>query len=94
MAALASAPEAPKSVKIAGAVMPSAVLSWSLSTDKRLKGYKVYWRKTTDSQWQNSKYIGLTDTFEFKNMVIDNYLFGVASVSDSGAESVIAFPGN
>ena len=94
LAALASAPEAPKNVKIAGAVMPSAVLSWSLSADKRLKGYKVYWRKTTDSQWQNSKFIGLTDTFEFKNMVIDNYLFGVASVSDSGAESVIAFPGN
>jgi len=94
LAALASAPESPKNVKIAGAVMPSAVLSWSLSVDKRLKGYKVYWRKTTDSQWQNSKFIGLTDTFEFKNMVIDNYLFGVASVSDTGAESVISFPGN
>lgn len=94
LASVASAPEAPKNVKIKGAVLPSAVLSWNLSKEKRLKGYKVYWRKTTDSQWQVSKFIGMKDTHEFTNMVIDNYLFGVSSVSANGAESIIAFPEN
>lgn len=31
--------------------------------------------------------------FTLENIVIDNYLFGVASVSADGNESVIVFPG-
>ena len=94
LAALASAPQAPKQVKIKGAVEPSAQLTWELGSDKHLKGYKVYWRKTTEAFWENSKFVGLTDSYEFKNLVIDNYLFGVASVANNGAESVVAFPQN
>ena len=32
------------------------------------------------------------DNFELKGIVIDNYYFGVASVSKSGHESVVVFP--
>ena len=94
LASLASAAEQPKNVKIKGAVEASAKLSWDISSDKHLKGYKVYWRKTTDTSWQNSKYVGKVTSYEFKNLVIDNYLFGVASVAENGAESVVVFPGN
>lgn len=92
LASLASAPEAPKGVSIGGAVQASAKLQWDNSDDKGLKGYKVYWRKTTSSQWESSRYIGKKNSYVFKNLVIDNYLFGVASVGENGAESLIAFP--
>ena len=90
--ALASAPEAPKNLSIGGAVAPSTKLQWDKSDDKGLKGYKVYWRKTTSSQWEFSRFIGKKNNYTLKNLVIDNYLFGVASVGENGAESLIAFP--
>jgi hypothetical protein len=34
----------------------------------------------------------MTDEYEFTNLVIDNYLFGVAAVSVDGNESVVSFP--
>jgi len=92
LAALASAPEAPKNLSIGGAVEPSARLQWDKSEDKGLKGYKVYWRKTTSSQWEFSRYIGKKNSHTLKNLVIDNYLFGVSSVGENGAESLVAFP--
>jgi len=92
LASLASAPEAPKNLSIGGAVAPSTKLQWDKSDDKGLKGYKVYWRKTTSSQWEFSRFIGKKNNYTLKNLVIDNYLFGVASVGENGAESLIAFP--
>lgn len=92
LASLASAPEAPKNLSIGGAVEASAKLQWDASDDKGLRGYKVYWRKTTSAQWEFSRFIGKKNSYIFENLVIDNYLFGVASVGENGAESLIAFP--
>ena len=92
LASLASAPEAPKNLAIGGAVQPSTRLQWDLSDDSNLMGYRVYWRKTTSSQWEHSTYIGKRDSYLLENLVIDNYLFGVASVGKNGAESLVAFP--
>jgi hypothetical protein len=96
LAGMASAPPFPANVEIQGAVQPSTTLSWSLAEGKaaeNLAGYKVYWRLTTDAQWTWSRYVGLTDTYTLENIVIDNYLFGVASVSTDGYESPVVFPG-
>ncbi len=92
LAALAAAPLQPKNVMIAGAVQPSTRLKWDKVQDTNLVGYKIYWRDTTSPQWQYSKFVGKTTDFTLNNMVIDNYLFGVASVSENGAESLIQFP--
>ena len=92
LAALASAPEAPKNLSIGGAVQPSTELRWDESNDENLAGYRVYWRKTTSPQWEHSRYIGKTNRYVLDNLVIDNYLFGVSSVSRNGAESLVAFP--
>jgi len=92
MAALAWAPKAPQDVRIFGAVRPSTTLSWEMGTDGYLAGYKVYWRDTTTPQWTHSRWVGMTDSFDFENLVIDNYLFGVAAVSFDGNESPVAFP--
>jgi hypothetical protein len=92
LASLASAPQAPQNVKIGGAVEPSTQLAWDAVSDKNLKGYKIYWRDTTSPQWQYSKFVGKVNSYTLKNIVIDNYFFGVCSVANNGAESLIQFP--
>jgi Zn-dependent M28 family amino/carboxypeptidase len=92
LASLAWAPAEPKNVRIGGIVAPSTKLKWDKGTAKNVIGYKVYWRLTTSSQWEFSRFVGNVDQFELEGIVIDNYYFGVASVSNSGHESVVVFP--
>ena len=89
---MAWAPAEPKNVRIGGIVAPSTKLKWDKGTAKNVIGYKVYWRLTTSSQWEFSRFVGNVDQFELEGIVIDNYYFGVASVSNSGHESVVVFP--
>jgi len=86
-----SSPE-PKNVKIGGIVEPSTKLKWDISTDKNIIGYKIYWRKTTSPFWENSKLVGKVNNYKLNGIVIDNYLFGVSSISEKGYESVVVFP--
>lgn len=92
LAAIAWSPPAPKGVMIGGAVKPSTRLIWDASDDENIAGYKVYWRETTAPQWQFSRYVGHINDFTLEGIVIDNYLFGVSSVSASGHESVVSYP--
>lgn len=94
MASLAWAPPAPANVSIGGSNRPSTTLSWDLSDDPNLAGYKVYWRDTTAPQWQHFRWAGMVDALTLENVIIDNYLFGVAAVAKSGNESPVVFPGN
>ncbi|MEM7396185.1 MAG: M28 family metallopeptidase, partial [Verrucomicrobiota bacterium] len=93
LAALAWAPPQPQNVKIGGIVQPSTRLIWDPVEDENLAGYKIYWRDTTAPQWQYSRTIppNITD-FTLENIVIDNYLFGVASIGKGGHESLVVFP--
>ena len=96
LASLASAPPFPAKVTIKGAVSPDTTLSWTLPEGEaaaNLAGYRVYWRLTTDPQWHWSRWVGRTDHATLRNIVIDNYFFGVASVSKDGFESPVVFPG-
>ena len=96
LAEMAAAPPFPSNVTLKGAVRASAVINWTKPKGKmaqNLSGYKVYWRLTDSNQWTYSKYIGDVDTYTFKNLVIDNYYFGVSSISKNGAESPVVFPG-
>ena len=92
LAGLAWAPGPPGGVGIAGAVRASAVLSWDPVASDNLAGYRVYWRDTTAPQWEHSRFVGDVTDYTFENLVIDNYLFGVASVGRDGNESVVVFP--
>ena len=93
LAGLAWAPQAPQGVMIGGAVQPSTRLMWEASPDANLAGYKIYWRETTSPQWQYSRYVDASILdFTLENVVIDNYLFGVAAVSKDGNESVVVYP--
>lgn len=92
LASLAWAPPAPQKVLIGGAVQPSTTLAWEKLEDKNVAGYKIYWRETTAPQWTNSRYVGDIAEFTLEGMVIDNFLFGVATVGNDGNESIIVFP--
>jgi len=92
LASLAAAPPEPKNVMIGGAVQPSTKLKWDAVEDDTVIGYRVYWRDTTSPQWQYSRFVGKVTGYTLKNIVIDNYLFGVATVGKNGAESLIQFP--
>ena len=92
LAQLAWAPPAPANIGIGGAVRPSTTLQWEAVDDPRVAGYKVYWRDTTSPRWQHSRWVGDVTEFTLEDLVIDNYLFGVATIGHDGNESVVAFP--
>jgi len=96
MASMAMAPAPPSGVSIDGAVEPSTTLSWDAldpEQNPQLEGYKVYWRLTTSPVWTNARPTGNVTEYTLENIVIDNYYFGVASVSEDGYESPVVFPG-
>ena len=96
LAVMAWAPSPPSGVSIKGAVSADTQLSWKpapKAAGEQLAGYKIYWRYTDAPQWQFSRYVGNVNEYTLKNIVIDNYFFGVASVSKDGFESPVVFPG-
>ncbi len=97
MASMAWAPNPPVNVQIQGAVRPSTTLKWealNAEQNPQLAGYKIYWRLTDSNQWEKSEFVPASSTSHtLENVVIDNYLFGVASVSKEGFESPVVFPG-
>jgi Zn-dependent M28 family amino/carboxypeptidase len=96
LASIASAPPAPAGVRIAGAVSPSTTLSWNpvdRAVTPDLAGYRIYWRLTTEPEWNYSSFVGDTAEATLDNVIIDNWLFGVSSVSNGGFESPVVFPG-
>ena len=90
LAQLAEAPLAPTTVAISGMVAPSTRLSWS-SVDGAT-AYRVYWRDTTSPHWQYSRLVSDVTDLTLEGIVIDNFLFGVASVGPEGHESPVKFP--
>lgn len=97
LAGMAWAPNPPVEVEISGAVQPSTKLSWAKPNDNEknvIAGFKIYWRLTDAPQWQYSRFVGKVTEYTLENIVIDNYFFGVASVSKEGFESPVVFPGD
>lgn len=92
LASLALAPEAPENVMIGGAVSASTTLQWDPSENDQILGYKIYWRETTSPRWQFEKWVGKENRHTLENVIIDNFLFGVASVVRDGSESIVQFP--
>ena len=94
LAGLAGAPPFPANVEASGAVAPSAKLTWETPDNAgNLAGYRVHWRLTTEPEWTHSRFIGNVTEWEFTNLVIDNYYFGVSAVAKDGSETPVVFPG-
>ncbi len=92
MAALAMAPAPPPMVKIEGAVSLDTTVSWTPAPGTA--GYRVWWRETTAPMWTNSRPAtrGAT-SLVLKDVNIDDWFFGISSVSQDGYESPVEFPG-
>ena len=94
LAGMAGAPPFPKNVEASGAVKASANLKWEKPKNSgNLAGYRVHWRLTTEAEWTHSRYVGDVTEWEFTNLVIDNYFFGVSAVSKDGYATPVVFPG-
>ncbi|MDN5924420.1 MAG: M28 family metallopeptidase, partial [Xanthomonadales bacterium] len=97
LASMAWAPPPPAGVQIHGSLSPDTKVQWTAVDAKlapNLAGYRIYWRRTDAPQWQHSRYVGNVTEFTMKNLVIDNWYFGVASVSEDGFESPPVYPGD
>lgn len=91
LASLAWAPAPPQDVTVSGQVSPDTTLRWSKVPGA--VGYRVHWRLTTEPQWTHFRTTGDVNEFTLENVVIDNYFFGVSSISASGVQSPVVFPG-
>ncbi len=91
LASMAWAPAPPADVVIEGAVRPSTTLNWERVPGAA--GYRVHWRLTTSPTWDFHRDVGDVDSFTLENVVIDNYFFGVSSLSADGIQSPVVFPG-
>jgi hypothetical protein len=93
LAGLAGAPPPPQSVRLRGAVSASTTVSWQEPPGDQVAGYRVYWRDTTAPQWTWSRWAPAGSTsLTLEGIIIDDFLFGVASVSQDGSESLVQFP--
>ncbi|MBT8220497.1 MAG: M28 family metallopeptidase [Bacteroidia bacterium] len=93
LAGIAWAPPQPTFVEIGGAVRPSTRLKWECPEDPNIAGFKIYWRDTTAPQWEHSRFVPAdVKDFTLENVIIDNFLFGVATVGRDGNESIVVYP--
>ena len=100
MASLANAPMPPADVTLGRPPRDTPRTVWN-GTGVRLTwspaagatGYRVWWRSTTAVQWTNSREAGSATELLIPGISIDDYNFGVSSISEDGYESPVAFPG-
>ena len=91
MAALASAPIPPAVVEIGGAVSPDATVRWTPVPGAA--SYRVWWRDTSAPFWTNHRDAGNETALTLKDIPVDDWFFGVSSLSKDGFESPVEFPG-
>ena len=79
---------------IRGAISVSADTKVSWTAVPGAAGYRVWWRATTDPQWRYSRQApaGAT-TLTLPGVNIDDWFFGVQSVSADGFAGPVVFPG-
>jgi acetylornithine deacetylase/succinyl-diaminopimelate desuccinylase-like protein len=100
LAAIASAPPPPES-EVEGAVSADTTVSWLTSVGE--SSHIVHWRRTDSSQWEHGcvlarlplrlhgEYIEAFDwKVVLKGIRVDDWVFGVSSVSPDGFESPVA----
>ncbi|HEY2345173.1 MAG TPA: M20/M25/M40 family metallo-hydrolase [Xanthomonadaceae bacterium] len=94
MAALAMAPAPPAQVKTDGAVTMDTTVSWTAVP--AAASYRVWWRDTTAPRWDasTSRPASGATSLVLKDVNIDDWFFGVSSVSADGWESPVEFPGD
>jgi hypothetical protein len=91
MASLAMAPAPVSDLEVKGAVRYDTTLTWTPRGDAAT--YNAWWRETTAPQWEHRQQADSAGSVVLKDVIIDNYFFGVSAVSKDGWESPVVFPG-
>jgi hypothetical protein len=88
LAALARAPMPPEPA-VEGAVSPDTTLTWA--GVPQASAYVVRWRRTDSSQWQHAVRVpGTVTRHVLPGIRVDDWVFGVSSLSADGYESPVA----
>lgn len=94
LASLASAPRPPLEVKVQGALSVDTTVSWTPGAGPAPARYVVWWRDTTSPVWQHSQDVaGNQSSVVIKDVVLDDHIYGVQTVSAEGYASPIQFAG-
>lgn len=89
---LASAPAAPASVVLVGAVSTDTEVKWTAVPGAT--GYRIRWRRADRSNWEASRDVAGGKTSEtLKGIIVDDNFVGVSALSASGGESLVTFGG-
>lgn len=90
LAELAAAPAPPRNVLLAGAVTPSARISFQAPEDPRRKGFEILHRETTDTRWTVLRTVASPAPAEIvlEGVSTDNEFFAVRSVGADGRRSL------
>jgi Zn-dependent M28 family amino/carboxypeptidase len=91
MAAMASAPAPPTMVEISGGVSDDTTVKWTPAKDAAAN--RIWWRDTIDPQWRHAREVAPNGQAVLKDVVIDDWFFGISAVSADGWESPVVFPG-
>jgi hypothetical protein len=92
LAAIASAPP-PPAAKVEGGVSTDTTVTWTPVPSAA--SYAIHWRRTDSNQWEVSRSVPVSACAEVCTTVlphirVDDWVFGVASVSKDGFESPVA----
>jgi hypothetical protein len=92
LAAIASAPPPPEP-KVEGAVSTDTTVTWAPIAG--VASYDVRWRRTDANQWEMSRSVAASECASTCKIVlphirVDDWVFGVSSVSKDGFESPVA----
>ncbi|MEE8105489.1 MAG: M28 family metallopeptidase [Planctomycetota bacterium] len=92
LTALAFGPPRPRDVVIDTKKLENdTTLRWTAPPGKRVIGYDIVWRETTDAFWQNSRHVGAVTEITLQ-LSKDDFHFGVRSVDAEGRRSPVVFP--
>ncbi len=91
--ALATAPPAPVSASLSGAVSSDTTVTWA--PVKGASGYHIYWRRADQPKWQERMDVpgAAANSHIMKGMIVDDHFVGVAAYNETGFESIITFAG-
>ena len=93
LATLALAPQAPREVRLhASELTIDSTLSWDVSDDDEVAGYRVVWRSPEAAVWQHAQDVGRVNQVTLPNLSKDNVIFGVQALSKRGHASLASFP--
>ncbi len=88
---LATAPAAPATATIAGAVSDDTTVAWAAVPGAT--GYRIRWRRADGTAWTDARDVAAgTTQVVLPHVNIDDHFFGVAALN-GGAESLVTFAG-